>query len=327
MYEQVDKSKENKSKAVAHSVAQKKSVMKQGFGFIDNRHEAVTYSKMRSQIQPESRGIVQKVDYSNSETELTFDVQLQNGLITAMCNDKNRGSLKYSSEEGHVNLLQIESHPEKGSGLGSLLIYLLASNVSSEVIKIPSATPDERGFYSHMGFSPDLEEAQKWADSEQISLDDAIAKYGNLINLIGSREVVLRQSETSFNKRWSKDKEEKKSGKQTKNSDKKCFITTACVEAYDKADDCWELTTLRQFRDTYMSNMLEGKNLIVEYYRIAPIILKHMRQESNYLDLIKGLYTELVMKSIKLIERGKKYEAMMHYKFVVRSLQSRFLND
>ena len=37
MYTQVGKSKKNKSRAVANSVAQKKSVGKQGFGFVDNR--------------------------------------------------------------------------------------------------------------------------------------------------------------------------------------------------------------------------------------------------------------------------------------------------
>lgn len=37
MYEQVEKTKKNKSRAVANSVAQKKSDVKQGFGFVDNR--------------------------------------------------------------------------------------------------------------------------------------------------------------------------------------------------------------------------------------------------------------------------------------------------
>ena len=40
MFEQVEKPKENKSRAVANSVTQKKSDVKQGFGFVDNRSEA-----------------------------------------------------------------------------------------------------------------------------------------------------------------------------------------------------------------------------------------------------------------------------------------------
>jgi hypothetical protein len=47
MYDQVEKSKENKSRAVANSVAQKKSKVKQGFGFVDNRPEAVAQRKLQ----------------------------------------------------------------------------------------------------------------------------------------------------------------------------------------------------------------------------------------------------------------------------------------
>ena len=46
MYEQVEKPKENKSRAVANSVAQKKSSGKQGFGFEDNRLESITQRKV-----------------------------------------------------------------------------------------------------------------------------------------------------------------------------------------------------------------------------------------------------------------------------------------
>ncbi len=47
MYEQVENPKENKSRAVANSVAQKKSNGKQGFGFVDNRHESITQRKLQ----------------------------------------------------------------------------------------------------------------------------------------------------------------------------------------------------------------------------------------------------------------------------------------
>lgn len=41
MYAQMEKSKENKSRAVANSVAQQKSSVKQGFGFVNNRAESI----------------------------------------------------------------------------------------------------------------------------------------------------------------------------------------------------------------------------------------------------------------------------------------------
>ena len=47
MYAQIEKSKETKSMAVANSVAQKKSQVKQGFGFLDNRPEVVAQRKLQ----------------------------------------------------------------------------------------------------------------------------------------------------------------------------------------------------------------------------------------------------------------------------------------
>lgn len=41
MYEQVDKQKENKSKSIANSIVQKKSDVRQGFGFVDNRPKVI----------------------------------------------------------------------------------------------------------------------------------------------------------------------------------------------------------------------------------------------------------------------------------------------
>jgi hypothetical protein len=46
MYEQVEKSKENRGKSVANSIAQKKSNVKQDFGFVDNRFGSVTQRKL-----------------------------------------------------------------------------------------------------------------------------------------------------------------------------------------------------------------------------------------------------------------------------------------
>ncbi|CAM3789124.1 hypothetical protein VA7868_00448 [Vibrio aerogenes CECT 7868] len=47
MYEQVEKPKENRSRAVANSVTQKKSNVKQGFGFVDNRPRSIIQKKIQ----------------------------------------------------------------------------------------------------------------------------------------------------------------------------------------------------------------------------------------------------------------------------------------
>ena len=50
MYAQVEKSKENKGRAVANSVFQKKSNVMQGFGFVDNRTAAIAQKKMINNV-------------------------------------------------------------------------------------------------------------------------------------------------------------------------------------------------------------------------------------------------------------------------------------
>ena len=52
-----------------------------------------------------------------------------------------------------------------------------------------------------------------------------------------------------------------------------CFITSAVCDSFGKPDDCYELTTFRNFRDNWLSTQPDGKNLIAQYYEIAPKIV------------------------------------------------------
>lgn len=101
MYAQIEKPKENKSRAVANSVAQKKSNVKEGFGFVDNRPEAVVQRRMQNQINKnlESKCIQDKITFASGDPviqavltiggleqgELTVD-QVANNEIRAILN-------------------------------------------------------------------------------------------------------------------------------------------------------------------------------------------------------------------------------------------------
>jgi hypothetical protein len=65
MHAQVEKPKDNKSKAVANSVGQKRSNARQGFGFVDNRPEAVAQRKLQ-EMAGASQKIVQLVTSGNT---------------------------------------------------------------------------------------------------------------------------------------------------------------------------------------------------------------------------------------------------------------------
>ena len=87
MYEQVEKSKENKSRAIANSVAQNKSNVKQGFGFVDNRSESKAQKKLQNimsnnnlQMMNRNEGtILQRFSVAGSAPS-SIDIDTEDGL-------------------------------------------------------------------------------------------------------------------------------------------------------------------------------------------------------------------------------------------------------
>lgn len=62
-----------------------------------------------------------------------------------------------------------------------------------------------------------------------------------------------------------------------------CFLTTATVGAIGLEDDCWELQTLRRFRDNVLKPTSGGRDLVQTYYEIAPDIVENInaRPDAN----------------------------------------------
>lgn len=58
-----------------------------------------------------------------------------------------------------------------------------------------------------------------------------------------------------------------------------CFLTTAACEVVGLADDCWELRTLRRFRDGWLARQADGRAHIARYYAEAPAIADRLRQD------------------------------------------------
>ena len=86
-----------------------------------------------------------------------------------------------------------------------------------------------------------------------------------------------------------------------------CFITTAVCEGLGKKDDCYELMTLRNYRDTWLANSEGGQELIKEYYRIAPLIVSRMKTSERYFEYCVFLLENYINPCIDMIEK-KEYE-------------------
>ena len=100
-----------------------------------------------------------------------------------------------------------------------------------------------------------------------------------------------------------------------------CFLTTVCVNHRGLTDNCYELKTLRNFRDTYMRMSPDGDQLIEQYYhdgpKIVSTIIRHPRKDA----ILSEMYNSLVKPSIRLIEQNKLEEARKFYMDYTRELK------
>ncbi|MBR3751831.1 MAG: hypothetical protein IKK50_01715 [Ruminiclostridium sp.] len=99
-----------------------------------------------------------------------------------------------------------------------------------------------------------------------------------------------------------------------------CYLTSACVEAMGKADDCAELTVLRDFRDNWLAHQLGGKEEIDRYYEMAPEIVRAIHAEEKSKEIFSEIYSELVLPCIDLIQDGQMHKAWKLYRDVTERL-------
>jgi hypothetical protein len=104
-----------------------------------------------------------------------------------------------------------------------------------------------------------------------------------------------------------------------KSDEDNCFITTACVKYYGYDDDCYQLQTLRKFRDTYMLNSLKGKQLVEEYYSIAPHLVQRLETDDNKKEIFEKIFHQ-INQACKAIENKKFDNAKAIYKKAVSNL-------
>ena len=106
-----------------------------------------------------------------------------------------------------------------------------------------------------------------------------------------------------------------------------CFITTAVCENFGKPDNCYELTTFRKFRDGWLSSQPDGKNLIAEYYSIAPAIVNKINRLPDASKIYDDIREKYLAPCLKLIEQGNNQSCKRLYVEMVTSLKKKFLGD
>ena len=103
-----------------------------------------------------------------------------------------------------------------------------------------------------------------------------------------------------------------------------CGLAAACMRYFGKGKACYELQTLRAFRDTYMQQTEEGGALVKAYYEIAPTLVGKI-DASNMRGRLYGRVFETLAYCVRDIEADKNEEAREAYRALVENLQSELL--
>lgn len=104
-----------------------------------------------------------------------------------------------------------------------------------------------------------------------------------------------------------------------------CYVTTAVCRSLDKPDGCYELKTLRDYRDRYLASSPGGRETIREYYNIAPTIVKRIERQENVNEIYQKIWREYLEPCISLIEQGKMEECREVYTNMVHELEQEYL--
>lgn len=102
-----------------------------------------------------------------------------------------------------------------------------------------------------------------------------------------------------------------------------CYITSAVCDTLNKPDDCYELVRLREFRDQYLMNSVDGKRLVDEYYNTAPRIVAYINLQTGSEMIYHQIWSKYLVPCLKDIESGHREKCKKRYVRMVRQLRSK----
>lgn len=100
-----------------------------------------------------------------------------------------------------------------------------------------------------------------------------------------------------------------------------CFITTAVCDYLGKPDDCHELETLRNYRDTWLRNQLYGQELISEYYNKAPLLVSLLKASEYYEQYCTVLWDRYIQPCLQMIDNSEFEQCQKLYQSMVEFLE------
>ena len=224
------------------------------------------------------------------------------------------------------------------SGIFAMQSYTLAVDCFARAAKMGNRVAMynlANMYYNGEGVQKDYYKAVEWyRKSADLGYSFAMNSLGNMyrdgkgveINIGEARRLyqmaadlgneTAKDSLTKMNKM---DEEQYKS-----QNDDSCFITTAVCSSLNKPDDCDELMTMRWYRDKLKSEDPDMTELIKEYYRVAPGVVKKIDQESDAPDIYRGLWENSISRIYRSLKQEDYRDATLRYIDMFESLCGKF---
>ncbi|MGC8541037.1 MAG: CFI-box-CTERM domain-containing protein [Phycisphaerae bacterium] len=101
-----------------------------------------------------------------------------------------------------------------------------------------------------------------------------------------------------------------------------CYVTTAVCDTLGLGDDCYTLTTLRNFRDHFLARTNVGRAFIEEYYATAPRLCEKMRTRKDAREYFMDLYSRFILPALLAIEHGKPEAAFKTYRQMIYTVRA-----
>jgi hypothetical protein len=119
-------------------------------------------------------------------------------------------------------------------------------------------------------------------------------------------------------------------GKHTECADYKkakglCFITTAVCDTLGKPDDCYELESMRSFRDNWLKKQPGGDTEIQEYYNIAPQIVMAINALENANEIYSGICEKYIVPCVEFTNNGDDQSCHKIYRAMIDSLRQKYI--
>lgn len=166
------------------------------------------------------------------------------------------------------------------------------------------------------GVAKNLETAKKYYEHITTEYKDTRKQYNKVCNQIKVKTQKKEGIGYSETRNYSSSTSYSPSGSSY------CFITTAACIALHEKKDCEQLNLLRKFRDEHMLD--DNNDLVNEYYRIGPIIVKYIDMEWNPFAIYCELWEDYILPSCKKIETNEWNSAKLVYIQMVKMLCVRY---